>query len=159
SNKILGEASNEYNLRTPFNYIYNNNYSLESTQKAFIPYDDTEDVTTKFKARGIFSDQKIYNTFIEGFDVFRALSTFDMEETYGGITKLALQGDTLIGIQEKALAILPVDANIIETTDGTTQSIRSSVVVDTPRYISRQYGSQHLKGITQIDSALFIPDA
>src|SRR5690606_25854726 len=76
-----------------------------------------------------------------------------------GITKLALQGDTLIGIQEKALAILPVDANIIETTDGTTQSIRSSVVVDTPRYISRQYGSQHLKGITQIDSALFIPDA
>lgn len=158
SGTYQSENTNEYNLRTPFTYIYNNNYSAQSIQKAFVPFDPDEIITTRFKARGVYSDQKVYNTFIDGFDVFRASSTFDMEETYGGITKLVLTGDELIAIQERAVAYLPVDAQMAETTDGTVLALRSSTVVDIPRYISRQYGCQHLRGVSQIDSAVFFPD-
>jgi hypothetical protein len=157
-NGVQFEDDNEYNLRTPFTYIYNANYSNQSNQKAFIPFDPDETIVTQFKSRGLFSDQKIYNTFEEGFDIFRTSSTFDLEETYGGITKLVLSGDELYALQEKATVYLPVDAQITETADGQVISLRSSVTVDIPRYISRQYGCQHIKGVSQIDSAIFFPD-
>jgi hypothetical protein len=157
-NGLQTETENEYNLRTPFTYIYNNNYSRASDQKAFIPFDEDERVTTKFKSRVIFSDQKIYNTDNQGFDIFRALSTGDLEETYGGITKLVLTGHELYALQERAIALLPIDVQMTETADGSTIALRSSVVVDTPRYLSRQYGCSHLKGVCQIDNAVFFPD-
>jgi hypothetical protein len=152
------ETDNEYNLRTPFTYIYNNNYSKQSDQKAFIPYDEDERITTKFKSRVIYSDLKIYNTDNEGFDIFRALSTADLEETYGGITKLVLTGDELYSLQERAVALLPVDVQMTETADGSTIALRSDVIVDVPRYLSRQYGCSHQKGVSQIDTAVFFPD-
>jgi hypothetical protein len=153
------ESSNEFNLRTPFPYIYNINYSASSNQKAFIPFDPDEDVKTKFKARGIFSDQKIYTTDTQGFDIFRTSNTFDLEETYGGITKLVLSGNELYALQEKAVVYIPVDAKITQTADGSTLSIRSNVTVDIPNYISRQYGCQHIKSVSQIDAAVFFADA
>lgn len=158
-NKYQWENTNEYNLRTPFPYIYNINYSKSSNQKAFIPFDPDEDVKTRFKARGIFSDQKIYTTSTQGFDIFRTSNTFDLEETYGGITKLVLSGNELYSIQERAFAYIPVDAKITQTADGSTLSIRSNVTVDIPNYISRQYGSSHIKSISQIDAAVFFGDA
>lgn len=156
--RITTESVSRYNLRVPFSYLYNQNYSKESNQKAFIPFDEDENVSTIFKARGVYSDQKVYNSDIQGFDIFRVGNLFDLEETYGGITKLALQQNQLIAIQEKGVSYVPVDANVIETQDGSTLAI-SSGTVGTIQYMSRQYGSQHIKSVVNADDVIFFTDA
>jgi len=158
SRTVITNTTNEYSLKTPFPYLYNKNYTKESDQKQFIPFDENEEVFDTFKARVVFTDQKVYNTSIEGFDIIRTSSFTDLEETYGGVTKLVLSADKLFAIQEKALAYMPVDASTIETTDATSLSIRSSRTLDIPSYVSRQYGCQHLRGVVITDDSFFFPD-
>jgi hypothetical protein len=160
-NKQVATAGtdDEFKLRVPFSYGYNINYSKSSNQKAFIPFNPNENVVTKYPSRVIVSDQKVYQTDLLGFDIFRVSNFVDLEETYGGVTKLTLSGNDLIALQEKAVVYLPVDIQIAETADGDTLSIRSSTVVDIPRYISRQYGTSLIKSVSQIDSSIFFADS
>lgn len=153
----LTEASNEYKLRIAFPYLYNIGLSKESNQKALIPFDGTDQPITTFKARGYFSDTKVYGTGIDGFDIIRVANKFDLEETYGGITKLALSADNMIALQESAVVYVPVDSDAVELADGSSLSIRSGTV-GTPIYISRQYGCQHLRSVRVNDNAIFFPD-
>lgn len=155
SKVVVTETDEESKLRIPFSYGYNLNYSKESDQKAFIPFSAQEKVTSQFKARVVFSDQKIFQTDIQGFDIFRAANTKDLEETYGGITKLALEGNYLDSVQEQAISYLPVDSNVIETTDASVMAVRSGDVIGIPIYLSKQYGSQHLKSVISIDNCFF----
>ena len=142
---IVTENNEDSKLRIPFTYGYNINYSKQSDQKLILPFSEDERVVTRFPARVAFSNQKVYQTDITGFDLFPVGNTQDLEETYGGVTKLSLSGDNLIGLQQRAIVYLPVDASVISTTDADSLSIRSGVVVDTPNYISRQYGCNHLR--------------
>jgi hypothetical protein len=155
---IISEDNQEFKLRIPFAYIYNANYSKNSNQKAFIPFDPNERIVTSYPARIIFSDQKIYQTDIQGFDIFRVGNISDLEETYRGITKLALDGDRMVAIQESACAYLPIDANVIETADASRLAVRSGNVIDIPLYISRQYGSQHLRTVLTVDDGVYFAD-
>jgi hypothetical protein len=158
--KYVITEDTESKLRLAFGYGYNINYSKESTQKAFIPFSEDEIVTTLYKSRGVFSDIKIYQTDIQGFDIFRTSNTFDLEETYGGITKLTLVGDELYAIQENATVYVPVDANEISTASGDTISVRSGDVVSLARYISRLYGTSHLKSVVTKDNlTMFVDNA
>lgn len=156
--RIVSETDDASKLRIPFSYGYNINYSKESDQKAFVPFNEDEQIVTKFKSRGIFSDQKVYQTDIQGFDIFRVSNIFDLEETYGGITKLTLVGDDLFAVQESGVAFIPVDAQELSTTTGDTVSVRSGEVVSVPRYISRLYGSQHLKSVVSKDNLSIFAD-
>lgn len=155
---VVGASMPEQSLKIAFPYQYHVGYSKEANQKTLIPFNENENVVTKFPARGYYSDQKVYGTDIDGFDIIRAASTFDLEETYGGITKLALAGDNLYALQEGATVFLPVDADNISTTDGETLSIRSGEVVGLPTYISRQYGCQHTAAAKITDRSVFFPD-
>lgn len=155
---VVTESDEEFKLRIPFAYIYNVNYSKESNQKAFVPFDPNERIVTNYPARIVFSDQKIYQTDIQGFDIFRVGNISDLEETYRGVTKLALEGDRMLAIQESACAYLPIDANVIETADASRLSIRSSNVIDTALYLSRQYGSQHLRTVISVDDGVYLTD-
>lgn len=144
--------------KIPFAYGYNANYNLGNVEKIFLPpYDGQLNIET-LKARIIYSDQKVYQTGVSGFDRIRVSNILDMDETYGGITKLALAGDDMVAVQERATAYLPVDSATTETTDGTTLSIRSSEVIGLPTYISRSYGSQHLPSVLQADRTIFFVD-
>lgn len=154
----LNSSMPEQSLKIAFPYQYHVGYSKEANQKVLIPFNENENVVTKFKARGYYSDQKVYGTDIDGFDIIRAASSFDLEETYGGITKLALAGDNLYALQEGATVFLPVDADNISTTDGDTLSIRSGEVIGLPTYISRQYGCQHTAAAKITDRSVFFPD-
>lgn len=151
------ETDNEYKLRIAFPYTYNIGLSKESNQKALIPFDSTDTPTTSFKARGYFSDVKVYGTGIDGFDIIRSSNIFDLEETYGGITKLALSADNMIALQESAVVYVPVDSSAVELADGSSLSVRSGTV-GTPIYISRQYGCQHLRSVRIDDTSVFFPD-
>lgn len=144
--------------RIPFAYGYDNNYNIENIEKVFVPTFTGERLVSSYPARGVYSDQKVYQTGINGFDRVRSGNIFDLEETYGGITKLALAGDNLIAIQEKATAYVPVDADVIETADATTLAIRSSEITGVPLYLSRLYGSSHTKSVINVDKSVIFAD-
>lgn len=144
--------------KIPFSYGYNKNYNIANIEKVFLPPYDGQINVENLKARIVYSDQKVYQTGVSGFDRIRVSNTLDLDETYGGITKLALAGDDMIAIQDRATSYLPVDSATTETTDGTTLSIRSSEVIGLPIYLSRRYGSQHLKSVVQADRTVFFVD-
>jgi hypothetical protein len=110
------------------------------------------------KSRIAYSDQKIYNADIEGFDTFRALNFYDLDETLGAITKLITVGDNVFCIQEAAYSYIPVDAQIIETADAVDLSIRSGEVIGIPNYINTNNGSQHIKTIQQTGNGFYFFD-
>ena len=143
--------------KIPFPYLYHRGYSQEADQKILVPFSDTEQLTTKYQARVAFSDQKIYNTDIQGFDVFRIANFVDLDESHYGITKLSLDGDNLVAIQEQGVAYIPVDAAMLSTTDAATISVRTGTV-DTPLYLSRLNGSQHMKSVIKSGNSVFFAD-
>lgn len=157
-NMGIMDSTEEGNWRTAFGYPYNQGLLQASDQKSFTPFNANEIITTEYPSRVLFSDEKIYNTDISGFDIFRVASFVDLEDTYRGVTKLALSGDQLIAIQAKAAVFLPIDANVIGTADTNTLSIRSGEVIGVPQYISRQYGSQHLKSVIAQDNFIIFTD-
>ncbi len=152
------DSTVEASWRVSFAYPYHFGLLKSSDQKAFTPFDVNAPVVTDYPSRFVYSDQKIYNTDIFGFDIFRVASFTDLEDTYRGITKLTLQGDSLIALQNKAVVYIPVDANTIETRDTASLSIGSSQTVGVPRYISRQFGTQHLKTVISQDNFIIFVD-
>ncbi len=148
----------ESNWRVSFGYPYNFGMLKECDQKSFTPYNSIETTVTKYPSRVLYSDQKVYNTDVIGFDVFRIANITDLEDTYRGITKLAVTGDSMFALQSQGVAYLPVDAKVIGTSDINTMSIRTDRVMDIPVYVSRQFGTQHLKSVTAKDNFVLFVD-
>jgi hypothetical protein len=156
----VGKATStqtEGQAKIPFPYLYSRGYTQSSDQKALVPFSETEQVVTDYRARVLYSDQKVYNSDIQGFDVFRVSNFTDLDESHYSLTKLTLDGDNLIALQEQGVAVIPVDASILSTTDGATISVRSGTT-DLPVYISRLYGTQHLKSVVKNSDAVFFVD-
>lgn len=156
--RVWGNSVDEPSLRTPLSYQFNNNLTQQNSQKIYFPklqYSFEQDV---FKARVVYTDQKIYNSDQAGFDVFRALSFYDLQESLGGITKLALSQDELYAIQESGVCYLPIDANQLEQTTGEMLQVRSGDVIGRPIIIDTKRGGQHLRGILETGALVFIPD-
>lgn len=150
-------SSTESQYRIAFPNLYNAGYLQNSDQKVLIPYSANETPTYTYPARGVYSDQKVYNTDIQGFDSFPVGNIFDLEETYGGVTKLGLVGDNLFALQERGIAMVPVDASTLSTTDAQTISVRSGTT-DIPIYISRINGTQHMKAVQVLSDRIIFPD-
>jgi hypothetical protein len=150
-------TTSEGQARIPFTYLYNRGFTQSSDQKALVPQLDTEQIVTDYRARVLYSDQKVYNSDIQGFDVFRVSNFTDLDESSYSLTKLTLDGDNLVAIQEQGIAVIPVDASLLSTTDGATISVRSGTT-DLPVYLSRIYGSQHLKSVIRSGDAVFFVD-
>lgn len=151
---VNGESS----IRTPLTYNYNINLSKENDQKVYISEPTTFIKQNDFEARIIISDQKIYNSDQQGFDVFRVLNFYDLEESGGHLTKLGLAGDNLYAIQERKVIYLPVGATQIEQTDGGTLSVGTGSDIGRPIVIDSNRGSQHIAGIVESGGILYIPD-
>ena len=150
-------SSTESQYRIAFSTSYNKGYTATANQKVLVPYNSTETITSYYPARALYSDQKVYNTDIQGFDSFPILNYVDLDETYRGITKLALAGDNLFAIQERGVAMIPVDAQLLSTTDAATISVRSGTT-DLPVYLSRVNGSQHIKSVQVLPDKVIFAD-
>jgi hypothetical protein len=148
----------ESGLRISFNDRYNAGFFRPPDQKVLIPFNPIEPVVTSFKARAVFSDQKVYNTDIQGFDSFPVGNFVDLDESFRGITKLALVGDSLFALQERGIALIPVDARTLSTTDGGTISVRSGTT-DIPIYVSRVNGTQQIKSVQVLSDKVIFPDS
>jgi hypothetical protein len=133
--------------RIPYNYILQPELSFENTYKIWIPRLDSQIIRDKYRSRMVFSNQKIYQSDVEGFDVFNALSYYDLTESYGDITKLILSGDKLYAVQESAVLYVPVNASTLETADGASIRVQSDVVVGKPQYVTNVFGSQSIQSI------------
>lgn len=142
-------AATEYKNRAPMGYNYNINLTKQNDQKLFIPVDKNIPIVTQYKARVLYSDEKIYQSLINGFDTFRQNNFFDYEERYGGLTKLALGGDNLYGIQQKAMFYIPINERVMETTDASQLAVRTSDFISEPLYLSTNKGCQHIQSVIQ----------
>lgn len=152
--KITSEAL----CRSPLTYDYNYNYNNENDQKIFFNSDPLVDILSNNKARIFYSDVKVYQTNISGFDNFRVLNFYDLDESYGSITKLITAGDELYALQERATTLLPVGERIIEQSDTTQLSVRSGDVIGTPLILNSTSGCSHQRGVASDGRSIYFPD-
>ncbi len=140
-------AVTENKCRAPMGYNYNINLSQENNQKIFIPIDPNIPVITNYRARVYYSDIKVYQSLINGFDTLRVDNYYDYEERYGGITKIALVGDDTYGIQEKAIFYIPLNTRVMETTNASFLAVRTTDFISEPLYMTLTKGCQNIQSI------------
>ena len=155
---IFFKPPTEASIRAPLTYKYNQNLSKQNDQKVYFPLPEVNFIQNVFKARGIYSDQKIYNTSESGFDTFRVLNTFDLEESGGGITGLVKDGDKFYAIQERRISYLPTGQTVLEQTDASTLAVGTADVIGRVMTIDPKRGGQHLSGIVETGSSVYIVD-
>ena len=157
STPILNVES-EGAIRTPLVYNYNINLSKQNDQKVYFPKPSFTFEQNDFAARILISEQKIYNSDQQGFDIFKVLNFFDLEEGYGKLTALRVAGDRLYAIQERGILDLPTGTTQIEQTDGGTLSVGTGSDIGRPIVIDANRGGQHLGAIIESGGILFVPD-
>jgi hypothetical protein len=136
-------------IHVPYNYRANLSMSTGNILKIWIPEDLMERDLITAGSRIAYSDQKIYNSDIEGFDRFRVASFYDLDETHGAITKLVTVSDNLYAIQESAYAYVPIDASVIETADAANLAVRAGDIIGIPKYLNTSVGCQHQRTVDQ----------
>lgn len=151
-------SSSEAAIRTPLSYKYNLNLSKQNSQKIYVSDPEFSFKQNEFASRLVYSDLKIYSSEQAGFDIFRVSNTYDLEEKYYPITKLALAGDNLYAIQERGIYYVPIGERQVETTDAGTLSIRSGEVIGRPVLVDSDRGCQHIRGVVETGSVIYIPD-
>jgi len=139
-------------------YLYNINLNKENDQKVFIPIDSLTDIITKYKSRLYFSDLKVYQSDLDGFDTVRVLNFHDLQESFGALTKLTVVGDRLFGLQEQGVSIIPVGERILETTDTSQLAVRSGEFFGDPVYIDTLRGTQHLGSVVNTGQIVYFAD-
>jgi hypothetical protein len=146
--------------RSGFNrpYTYNINLNKENDQRVFVPVDSLTDVITRYKSRIYYSDLKVYQTDIDGFDTLRVGNIYDLPETYGALTKLAVAGDRLYALQQLGISVLPVGERIIETTDTSQLAVRSGEFLGDPVYVDTLRGCQHIASVVNTGKMLYFLD-
>jgi len=155
---VIGAPAEE-KARFPRPYLYNINLNKENDQKIFVPVDSLTDTYDTYKSRVYYSDLKVYQTDIEGFNRVRVSNIYDLPETYGALTKLGVAGDRLFALQERGVAVLPVGERIIETTDTSQLAVRSGEFLGTPMYIDTLRGCQHIGSVVNTGTMLYFLDA
>lgn len=143
-------------------YSYNGGFSAQSNQKVFANPDLRDRVNNSFPARILISDQKVYQTNIEGFNVYRANSFYDLDEQFGSITRLVKRtDDVLLAVQQYAIRIIPIQENIITQSDGSPLAVATNAYIaeNVIRYLSTQYGSQHIRAVISTEVGVGIIDA
>lgn len=146
-------------FRSKYNYEYNFAYSAENDIFTFTSRSDFARNRTKFPARVIWSDQKIYQTDVEGFDKFRASSFRDLEEGDGQIVKLEkLNNNNIYCFQETAVTVLPVFKSVIEDSQGGEMIINSSAIINNPQYLLTENGCQNMRTVATSSDHIFFVD-
>ena len=94
----------------------------------------------KFSSRVVFSNRKIYNSSIKGFNRFNILDFYDFQGSDGKANKLKVFRDNLYLFQDKAVTYLPIGKGVMETADGIAVSLSSGEVINRPVKISNHHG-------------------
>jgi len=155
---VYGVETFESACRVPLTYNINHNHKKTNNDKIFSVKDPLLNENTRFGARVIYSDQKVYQTSITGFDTFRVLNIKDLEEAYGDITKLTVVGDDLYALQENAVSYIGIGERTLETSDGLTLSVQSGSFLGNVLPIDTMRGTQHLRSVLNTGQAAYFID-
>jgi len=147
STKPAFKAVAQADIRQPMDYNYNPAFSLENTFKVFVPFSEDDINTTEYPARAHFSNLRVYQSNLEGFDTFFPGDFHDMDETLGPIYSLPKARDNMYALQQDACAYLPIGERVIEQATGANLAIRSGDVINTPVYLSTKYGTSDPKTV------------
>lgn len=144
--------------RTPLTYRYNINLSKINDQKIFVPKPQFSFEQNVYGSRVIYSDLKIYNSDVSGFDVFRVGNIHDVEEKFRPITKLAVAGNDLYSIHENGIVYLPTGSQQLQETDAGTIAVGSGLVIGKHLIVDSERGSQHHKSIVETGGVIYMAD-
>ena len=143
-----------------YTYPYHFGYSVNNTLKSFISLPDTYEETSSYKSRVLYSEKHILNSRDGNYGVYRADAYYDLEETYGGITKLLkLYDDNIYALQEKSFSIIPVGKSQLEDSTGGSLVVNTESVISTPRYFLNNNGCQDLDSVSVTDKAVIWLDS
>ncbi len=151
-------SSSEGACRVPLTYDLNINHKKQNSDKIFRIKDPLLETNNTFSSRLVYTDQKVYQTNIIGFDIFRVLNFYDLEETYGPIYALALSGDELYSLQERAVVYIGIGERLLETTDALQLSVQSGSFIGNVMYIDVDRGTQHMKSVVRTGNAVYFAD-
>lgn len=144
--------------RTPLTYQSNLNLAKQNDQKIFAPIDPTQVFTDTFPARVAYSNVKVYESNIEGFDAFPALNYYDLPEIRGPIYKIIITNEALYSLQETGIAYVPVGERIVELSNTSQLGVRTGDVFGKYIYITTRGGVQHNRSVVNTGQALFAFD-
>lgn len=150
--------NSETSLKAPLIYNYNNNLSKQNDQKVYFTRPEFSLEQFTYPSRIHHSDLKLYNSSEQGFDVFRVLNYFDLEENRGPITKLALEGDNFYAIQERGIVYLPMGETQLQQTDAGILAVGTGDVIGRPIIIDSNRGSQHLRTVVESGRGIYMAD-
>ena len=145
-------------IKTSFLYDYSSDFSVEGDGRVYLPSDFTTKTNREFPSRLVYSNQKIYQSFEEGFDKYPVLNFYDLEERYGAVANLHTFKDRLYAFQEDAISYIPVDKQVVETADGIGMSLQSGAIIGTPIFSSTYYGSSLATNVLSTDKAMYVID-
>ena len=152
-------SSNAGAVRLVQDYSYFPAYSAQNINKLFVPYNAFDKNITDFRARLAYSDTKIYQSDLEGFDSFKVGNIYDMDESYGPITKLVLAGNDVYGLQENGVAYIPVNASLIETDDISSLAVRDKEFVGRIKYVNTVNGCRDIRTVAQTPDGFIFYDS
>lgn len=145
--------------RLPFIYSYNLDLSIPNgSGKIFVPDLALQGDRNFFRSRLQYSDQRTQTTRENGFDRFRVANIYDMDESRGDITRLVNSLDRVYSLQERGIAYIPVQAQVLESADAGNLAVRSAEVIGIPNYLSTVYGCQNFKSIGEGPYGFYFPD-
>lgn len=156
---IYGLNSNsESKCRVPLTYNINANHKKTNSDKVFRIKDPLLTDVSNLGSRIIYSDQKVYQTSIIGFDTFRVLNFKDLPESQGEITKLEVLSDDLYVFQENAISYIGIGERALETTDALTLAVQSGEFFGNILTVGTNVGSQHIGSVVNTGTAIYFID-
>ncbi len=144
--------------RTPLSYRYNFNLSRPNYQKVYSTQLQFSFEQFKYPSRVAYSNIKIYNSDVSGFDTFSIADYYDLPEQRYAIFSLAVSGDMLYALQERGVVYLPTSGRQIEQSDASTLAVTSGDVIGRPVVISTERGTQHMRAVQESGNMIFMTD-
>ena len=157
-------GKNKANLQVEDDYLCARSYSAKNNLKSFPAKDPAIALVSNFENLIAASNVKIAGQTNDAFSVFDANENFALDMNHGPIKNLIKFRDVLYAIQEKAIAILSINARaLINAEDGSSISIQSSLgtgnVIERSDYISTKHGSQNRLNAMSTDMGLYWVDS
>lgn len=124
--------AHQYNMIYSDNDASNDVYTLISTDK-----DDTND----FKQRAYYSEPKTNGEFIDNFLIFKTVAFIDVDSSYGQITNLFSDKNSLFYWQDHAFGKFSVnERSLINDQNGNTIMLGQAGILSRFDYISTKFG-------------------
>lgn len=167
ANNRFGKASGSHTIpipenlgdgKTPFTYQFNLDFAKDFDDKIWFKQPRYISDNRFLLNRIHYSDIRIMQSDIIGFDKFRAGNYYDIDESHGKIAKIVNSRNNLYLISERSIQIIPIFSNSIETSDGVQLSVRNNEAIGKPRVISAINGTIIDRGICQDKDGIYFID-